>query len=72
MNKHFPCFYFNTHDGELTMFKTDTLGKKVIIFIHFKEVVSPVGCLKLVSAEKCGVEIIKKDIGLPISIDGHS
>ena len=46
---NFPGFYFYTYDGELTMFKTD-----------LKEVVSPVGCLKLVSTEKCGVEIRKK------------
>ena len=65
MNNQFPGFYFSTHDGELPMFKTDTLCMNIIIFIHFKEVVSPVGCLKLVSAEKCGIEITKKDIGLP-------
>ena len=33
MNKDFPGFYFYTHDGELTVFKTDILGKKVIIFL---------------------------------------
>ena len=60
------------------MFKTDTFGKKFIIILHYyyslllfiiiihlKDVVPPVGCLKLDSAEKCGVEIPKKNIGLP-------
>ena len=45
-------FKFTRHGKELTMYMTDTLGKQVIKFLHFREVNSLFGFLHLVSAEK--------------------
>ena len=51
---------------EFTAFKTDTLGKKVVFFVHFQqEFHSPVGFLKLVCIEKNGLEIPKKSVDVP-------
>ena len=65
ISKHFSEFNFEINGGDITMFKTDKIGKGVIIFVQFKKIVSPFGDLKLVCVEKNGVEISKKDIALP-------
>ena len=47
------------HGKELTMYMTDTLGKTVIKFLHFREVNSPFVFLQLVSAETNGFDVPK-------------
>ena len=50
---------------EMTMYKTDNLGKSVLYFIQFQEVISPIGFLKVVSVEKNGIEVPKRCLGIP-------
>ena len=45
----------NINSDEMTVFKTDDLGRKVISFFHFKNVVSIYGFLKIVLVEKDGI-----------------
>ena len=47
------------------MYKTDDLGKTVVFFLHFEEVSSPIGFLKLVTLEKDGIAVPKRIIGVP-------
>ena len=54
-----------SNESEITIYKTDDLGKTVMFFFHFKKVDSPIGFLKVVSVEKEGIEIQKKILGIP-------
>ena len=53
---HFPLFRFVSDVPDLTMFRTDKMGR---------EVDSPFGFLKFVSAEHIGMEVPKQILGLP-------
>ena len=64
IGSHVAHFRFITNGKELTMFMTDTLGKKVIQFLHFREVESTFGYLQLLSAEKNGFEVPKNKFEL--------
>ena len=52
-------FIFARNDRDFTMFMTDSLGRKVTKFIHFREKKSPFGFLKLIGVEKNGYDIPK-------------
>ena len=60
ISKHFSEFNFKINGGDVTMFKTDDIGKSVISFVHFKEVVSLFGFLKLACVEKMELKFTKK------------
>ena len=54
------------NDGaDLTLFRTDKMGREIVVFIHFREVVSPFGFLKLVTAEHNGMEVPKQFMYIP-------
>ena len=56
------------NDGvDLTMFHTDKIGREVLGFIHFSEVLSPVGFIKFVTAERNGMEVPKQTLNIPRS-----
>ena len=57
IKKCFPLFYFVNDGVDSTMFRTDKMGREVLVFIHFSEVVSPVGFFKFVTAERNGMEV---------------
>ena len=46
-------------NDELTLSLTDDLGSKVILFLHWKKVVSPFGFLQLFEAKKNGMTVPK-------------
>ena len=66
LKRKYPTFMFNDiNNKEMTMYKTDNLGKSVLYFIQFQEVISPIGFLKVVSVEKNGIEVPKMCLGIP-------
>ena len=64
--KKFQGFSFrNISTKEVTMYKTDDLGKTVVFFLHFEEVSSPIEFLKLVTLAKDGIAVPKRIVGVP-------
>ena len=54
---HVQNYRFIHTSDDLTMFMTDTIGRKVIRFIHIRKVESNFGFLRLISVEKNGFEM---------------
>lgn len=61
---HIENYSFIHNDNDFTMFMTDTMGRKVIQFLHFRNVESNFGFLKLISAEKNGFEVPKSKFSI--------
>ena len=53
-------FTFVNNGTDFMMFRTDEIGRDVLVFIHFCEVESPFGFLKFVSVEHIGLEVPKQ------------
>ena len=41
IKRYFPLFSFVNDGADLTLFRTDKMGREIVVFIHFREVVSP-------------------------------
>ena len=65
IKRYFPLFSFVNDGADLTLFRTDKMGREIVVFIHFQEVVSPFGFLKLVTAERNGMEVPKQFMNIP-------
>ena len=65
--KKFQEFAYKTFEEELTLFRTDPLRKKLRkgACSPFKEIDTLFGFLKVQVAEKDGIEVSKRDIGVP-------
>ena len=76
--KKFQEFAYKTFEEELTLFRTDPLRKKLRkdACFPFKEIDTLFGFLKVQVAEKDGIEVSKRDIGIPknspLYVDGLS
>ena len=60
----YNAFRVHRKGNDLTLSMTDAIGRKVMQFLHFKEVNSPFGLLHLVVTEKDDFQIPKKKFSL--------
>ena len=57
-------FLVNHKDNQISLFMTDDLGSKVVLYLLFRKVDSPFGYFQLVRAEKNEIEVPKSKFNL--------
>ena len=57
-------FLVNQKDKHVSLFMTDDLGSKVVLYLLFRKVDSPFGFIQLIRAEKNGIEVPKSKFDL--------
>ena len=60
---HVEKFTFIQNNDDFTMFMTDSMGKRVVQYLHLRNVSSPFGFLKIICAEKDGFEVKRNKLG---------
>ena len=58
-------FSFSRDGQDFTMYRTNRIGQKVVVFIHFRKVEPKFGVLKYITAEHNGMEVPKQTLGVP-------
>ena len=63
MRERYVTFNFVSDANDFSLFQTEKLGQRVILFVHFREVIF--GFLKFITAEKNEMEVPKKILHIP-------